>query len=172
MNAEVPRAISMAFWKYLNPLHPFTSTAKNIASSVRGISASLKAAKAELSRRQEEATVMAKSGLTPKEKFNAVVTEKKWTESELVAQAGASRRARRFFIAAIYIGVPIQILVSLFTAWWIGIIILVTTVAFATFFSLMAAKHAWMEWQISIRSLEPFKVFASRSDMFKRVLLP
>lgn len=157
----------MAWTKYLNPLYPVTRAYSDVKASSKSIAYALQT----LRRKREANDQVVDDGTTPSERFAMRVREDGWTPDELYTQGRAFRRARLFFLGAIVVGCPAFITIAFFCDWWIAAMILVSTCFYVAVFSALSAKHAWMEWQISIQSFEPFKVFAAREDFFSKTFM-
>jgi hypothetical protein len=162
----------VAFYKYFNPLYPFLRVKKDVSQSFRGVRETLAETKRRLREEQEKAIEMANLSGTPKERFERAVKEGGWSESDLKDQMQGARRARRIFLVFSYVTVPLSVGLTLFMPWWLALFLLPATLVFFILMTTVSAKHAWWEWQISQRSFESFKSFASAPDFIKRVLIP
>ena len=161
----------MSVFKYLNPLYPFFRAKQDVTKSFHGVSDALRDAKQRLKDEREAAAKAGELG-DPKERFEAAVIEGNWSKADLERQISGARRARRYFSIFSYISVPCSVAATLFMPGWIALFLLPGTLVFFILMMSLSAKHAWWEWQISERSFESFKKFASMPDFIKRVIIP
>lgn len=164
----------MSIWKYFNPLYSFKRTYEDVSRSTKGITDSFKETRDILEKRSAaaEKAGRAATAAPPQERFKLAVEAGNWTEQELETQAHGARRARLIFIGSAYVFAPFTLACTLYAPWWLALMMVPSATFFFILMSILAAKHAWWEWQIEERSFESFKTFASRKDFFKRVLLP
>jgi hypothetical protein len=162
----------MSFWKYLNPLYPVVRLKNDLVSSFRGVSTTLAASKErfEAKRRADEA--LEGTNEDPSLRFEKSFVQGGFTEETLANQLKAVRRARRWFIVSAYIGTPCFVSMGMFSPWWISMFVLPCAIFFCVLLFILAAKHAWFEWQITERSFKSFQQFMSLRDFFARVMIP